>query len=234
MKRAVIVGNSDGIGLALTRRLLDAGWTVTGLSRSAGGLRHERYSHEVIDVTAAGYTQALADCLDATDGVDLCVYAAGVGEFVDVHDLASQTRTIEVNLIGAARTLEVVVPAMVTAGTGHIVGLSSLADAAPSGQAPAYAASKAGMTTYLMGLARTLRPHGVTVTTVRLGFVDTKMAKASATPGMISVGMAVDILMDVLHTRPTVVSRPRHIAAAAGLLGLLAATRARIHRRRPR
>lgn len=31
---ALIVGNSDGIGLALTRRLIDGGWQVTGLSRS--------------------------------------------------------------------------------------------------------------------------------------------------------------------------------------------------------
>jgi NAD(P)-dependent dehydrogenase (short-subunit alcohol dehydrogenase family) len=34
-RRAVIIGNSDGIGYALTRRLLDDGWTVAGLSRSA-------------------------------------------------------------------------------------------------------------------------------------------------------------------------------------------------------
>ncbi|MET3420839.1 NAD(P)-dependent dehydrogenase (short-subunit alcohol dehydrogenase family) [Actinoplanes tereljensis] len=31
--RALIVGNSDGIGLALTHRLLAAGWEVTGRSR---------------------------------------------------------------------------------------------------------------------------------------------------------------------------------------------------------
>jgi NAD(P)-dependent dehydrogenase (short-subunit alcohol dehydrogenase family) len=33
---ALIVGNSDGIGLALTRRLLGEGWRVTGVSRSPG------------------------------------------------------------------------------------------------------------------------------------------------------------------------------------------------------
>ncbi|WP_426501993.1 hypothetical protein ACPPVO_30570 [Dactylosporangium sp. McL0621] len=30
MPRALIVGNTDGIGLALTRRLLDEGWTAVG------------------------------------------------------------------------------------------------------------------------------------------------------------------------------------------------------------
>ena len=33
-RRVLVIGNSDGIGLALTRRLLAEGWTVTGLSRS--------------------------------------------------------------------------------------------------------------------------------------------------------------------------------------------------------
>lgn len=50
-RRAVIVGNSDGIGYALTRRLLDDGWTVAGLSRSASDLRRNRYRREIVDVT---------------------------------------------------------------------------------------------------------------------------------------------------------------------------------------
>ena len=32
--QALIVGNSDGIGLAAIRRLLEAGWNTTGISRS--------------------------------------------------------------------------------------------------------------------------------------------------------------------------------------------------------
>jgi NAD(P)-dependent dehydrogenase (short-subunit alcohol dehydrogenase family) len=138
----------------------------------------------VADVTSAGYPLVLAGQLDALGGADLCVYTAGVGEFADVTDLSSQTRALEVNLIGAARTLEVVVPLMVAAGAGHIIGLSSLADAAVSGPAPGYAASKAGLTSYLRGLSLALDPQGVSVTTVRLGFVDTKMAKGDRRPAI--------------------------------------------------
>lgn len=113
---AVVVADSDGIGLALTRRLLAAGWTVTGLSRSGSDLVHERYAHAVIDVTAASYQAILAAHVDALGGIDLCVYTAGIGEFIDVTDLSSQTRTLQVNLPGAASTVEVVVPRMVAAG----------------------------------------------------------------------------------------------------------------------
>jgi NAD(P)-dependent dehydrogenase (short-subunit alcohol dehydrogenase family) len=228
--RAVIIGNSDGIGLAFTRRLIGAGWTVHGLSRSASEIRDDRYTHEVVDVTGPEFAGLLAKA--ASGGVDLCVYAAGIGEFLDLDDLAAQTRTVEVNLMGVARAVEVVVPRMVAAGRGHIVGLSSLADAGISPEAPGYAASKAGMSRYLRGLALALRPRGVDVTTVRFGFVDTKMAKASVKPGMVSVDRAVDVLMRALRTRPATVSYPRRISVAARVLSAVPVLQLRIRRRR--
>ena len=228
--RAVVIGNSDGIGLALTRRLLETGWTVSGLSRRASGIDHDLYTHEIADVTGPEFPALLGKAV--ADGVDLCVYAAGIGEFLALDDLAAQTRTLEVNLIGLARTVEVVVPRMVAAGRGHLVGLSSLADAAVSREAPAYGASKAGMSMYLRGLALALRPHGVDVTTVRFGFVDTKMAKSPVKPGLIAVEKAVDVLMRALRTRPATVSFPRRISAAVRVLSVVPATQLRFRRRR--
>jgi len=226
--RAVVVGTSDGIGLALTRRLLAEGWGVAGLSRSPSPVEDESYRHTVIDVTAPGYPAELAAAIAQLGGVDLCVHVAGVGEFLDVTDLSGQTRTLEVNLMGAAATLAGVVPAMVAAGGGHVIVLSSLADAAVSDAAPAYAASKAGLTAYCQGLALALRPHGVTVTTVRLGFVDTKLAKAPSTPMLMSPQRAAGVVMDAVRRRPAVVSRPRRMAVAMRVLGAVQGARLRI------
>jgi NAD(P)-dependent dehydrogenase (short-subunit alcohol dehydrogenase family) len=220
----MIVGNSDGIGLALTRRLLAAGWAVTGLSRSPAPVG----SHHVVDVTSPAFPAVLAEVGD----VDLCVYAAGVGELLG-DDLAAQTRAIEVNLLGAARTFEAVVPRMLAAGGGHLIGLSSLADAMISADAPGYAASKAGLTSYLLSLDAALRPRGVPVTAVRFGFVDTKMAKSPVTPFKISPDRAADVLLRCIRTRPAVVSYPRRMAAVTGTLGPLLRTAARL-RRSPR
>lgn len=231
--RAVIVGNSDGIGLALTRRLLAGGWTVAGLSRSGSDVVHERYAHAVVDVTAASYRGVLADRVEALGGVDLCVYAAGVGEFIDVMDLSAQTHALQVNLLGAAQTMEVVVPLMVAAGAGHVIGLSSLADVAISGEAPGYAASKAGLTSYLLGLAMALRPQGVAVTVVRFGFVDTKMAKGPSKPLMISAEKAVDVLIKTVRRRPAVISWPRSMALAVRMLRAVSAAQLRTRLRAP-
>lgn len=208
-----MVGNSDGIGLALTRRLAAEGWSVVGVSRSP----HEGVVQHVVDVTADAFPQVLA----GIGPVDLCVYAAGVGEMFDPAGLAAQTRTLEVNLIGAARTVQSVVPGMLAAGSGHFIGLSSLADVLISGDAPGYAASKAGLTSYLLGLSAALRPHGVAVTVVRFGFVDTKMAKGSAKPMLVSVDRAVDVLMQAVRSRRPVVSYPRRMSVAARALRLV-------------
>jgi len=208
--RALIVGNSDGIGLALTRRLLDAGWSVTGVSRSAAPLG----DHHVADVTSPAFPAVLAGIGD----VDLCVYAAGIGETL-TGDLAAQTRVLEVNLLGAARTVEAVVPRMLAAGRGHLIGLSSLADGLISAAAPGYAASKAGLTVYLLSLDAALRPRGVPVTAVRFGFVDTKLAKSPVTPFKISAERAAGVLMRCVRTRPAVVSYPRRMVAVTAPLG---------------
>jgi short-subunit dehydrogenase len=135
------------------------------------------------------------------------------------NDLSSQTQALEVNLIGAARTVEAVVPGMIAAGGGHFVGLSSLADVTVSSEAFGYAASKAGLSTYLLGLRMAMRPHGVAVTTVRFGFVDTKMAKAAFRPMMIPVAEAVDVLVRCIRRRPAVVSYPRLKSVACRCYG---------------
>jgi NAD(P)-dependent dehydrogenase (short-subunit alcohol dehydrogenase family) len=67
--------------------------------------------HHVVDVTSPAFPAVLAEVGD----VDLCVYAAGVGEPL-TDDLAAQTRALEVNLLGAARMFEVLVPRMLAAG----------------------------------------------------------------------------------------------------------------------
>ncbi|WP_204001576.1 SDR family NAD(P)-dependent oxidoreductase [Micromonospora lutea] len=221
MRRAVVIGNTDGIGLAFTRRLLADGWLVTGLSRRDNAIIVPTYAHHTVDVTAPDYPEVLSKSIDELGGLDLCVYAAGIGEPVDPTDLGAQTHTFEVNLMGAVRTAAVVVPRMLAAGDGHLIGISSLADRLVSGEAPGYAGSKAGLSSYLMGLSAALRRHGVHVTTVRFGFVDTKMAKGSSRPLMIPVERAVEILVRCVRNRPVLVSRPRRLALLTSALAAL-------------
>lgn len=222
---ALVVGASDGVGLALCRRLVSDNWKVVGISRSPGSIEDAAYEHVLIDVTADNYAMELGGICDRVGTVDLCVYCAGIGETLDVDHLERQHRVFAVNLMGAVSTIDVVVARMVTAGQGHFIGLSSMADRLIAPTSPSYSASKAGFTSYLRSLAVALRSKNVYVTNVRFGFVDTKMAVGPVRPMMMPVEKAVDILMGAIRTRPVQVSRPRTVAFIVGLVGKLAAVR---------
>ena len=219
-RHALVIGNSDGIGLHSTRRLLDRGWRITGVSRRASPVVHDRYQHHVLDVSDRDYVEKLHATL-GQEPVDTCIYCAGIGGPLDPQDLRSEVHVFEVNLMGALRTAEVVVPTMVAAGRGHLVVLSSQADILVVAEAPSYAASKAAMSSYFEGLGLALRSHGVAVSNLRLGFVDTKMARATMRPFMYTLDQAVDVVERVLHKRPLRLTRPLSTAVLVYLLSWL-------------
>lgn len=206
--RAVIVGNSDGIGLAVTRRLLEKGWRVTGISRSDLRLEHPSYAHHVADVTRDAFVATLERLLQESPP-DLFIYSAGIGELCDPASMEHESLVIDVNFHAMVRAAAIVVPAMVKRGKGHFIGISSLADELISAEAPSYHASKAGVSSYLEGLALALRPRGVHVTNVRFGFVDTKMAKGDIRPFMMRVEKAADHIERCIEKRPAVYTAPK-------------------------
>lgn len=216
MATAIIVGASSGIGLALARRLVEAGWSVTGMARRPAALEHERYRHVVADVCAPGFRDALA----AEPVPDVCVYATGMGEPLELEAPVHEAATFATNLVGLAVTAEVMVPRMVAARAGHLIGLSSQADRVVDRGAPSYAASKAGMSSYLEGLALACRPHGVAVTNVRFGFVDTAMAKSSIKPFMITADRAARVIERCIARRPIRKTVPLRMAALLWLVRL--------------
>lgn len=205
---AMLIGNSDGIGLATTKRLLASGWDIIGVSKSQSEITSPSYHHRVADVGDSTYPD-LMDQLASKGPTDLCIYFAGIGEPLNPLDMSGEARIIDVNLTGMVRTAAAVIPRMVQRGQGHFIGISSLADELLSAEAPSYHASKAGFSNYLGGLALALKPKGVHVTNVRFGFVDTKMAKGDVKPFMMSVEKAVDHLETCIRKKPVRYTAPR-------------------------
>jgi short-subunit dehydrogenase len=203
MKRHVLlIGNSDGIGLATTGVLLDGGYEVTGISRSASPVRAGSYRHYVEDIRTPAYVERLAAVLGEGRAVDICIYCAGIGVLLDPADMGGEDEVFDVNLMGMVRTACRVIPVMVRRGEGHFIGLSSVADEMLSPEAPSYHASKAGFSTYLESLALALRPNGVHVTNLRFGFVDTKMAKAARRPFMMTAERAAAHVLRCIDKKP--------------------------------
>jgi short-subunit dehydrogenase len=204
--RALLVGNSDGMGLATTKRLLAGGWSIIGVSRSESPIDNTAYHHRILDVGDGRYPRLLDELLREAP-VDLCIYFAGIGELLDPFDMGDEARIVDVNLTGMVRTAAAVIPQMAKRGQGHFIGVSSMADELLSAEAPSYHASKAGFSNYLGGLALALKPQAVHVTNVRFGFVDTKMAKGNVKSFMMSVEKAVD------HLETCIIKKPVHYTA---------------------
>ena len=206
--KALLIGNSDGIGLATTTELLKREWKVVGISKSGSLIENPSYEHIVAKVQDDEYLTVLKSVLEKSEPFDLCVFCAGIGEMLNLFNMEGETEIFNVNLLGMVKTASYVIPLMVKRGKGHFVGLSSVADELLSPEAPSYHASKAGFSNYLEGLALALRSKGVHVSNVRFGFVDTKMAKGDVKPFMMGVERAAQHLLSCIEKKPVRYTAP--------------------------
>lgn len=207
--KALIIGNSDGIGLSITKELLNQGWKMVGISKSESPIKNSSYQHFVAEVQGKRYVEKLKSILKEHEPIDLCIYCVGIGELLDFSNMEQESEIIEINFLGLVRTVSVLIPAMLKKGEGHFIGLSSVADEMLSSEAPSYHASKAGFSNYLEGLALALKSKGIFVTNVRFGFVDTKMAKGDKKPFMMSVEKATKHLLLCIKKRPIRYTAPK-------------------------
>ena len=101
-----MVGNSDGIGLATTKRLLAAGWDIIGISRSESPIKHSTYYHRVADVGTREYPNMLEELLseDSFDEAsetaeeeisDVDVQSVEFGEFGSTNGGNGKARNID-------------------------------------------------------------------------------------------------------------------------------------------
>jgi NAD(P)-dependent dehydrogenase (short-subunit alcohol dehydrogenase family) len=84
--------------------------------------------------------------------------------------------TLAVNLIGAANVTWCAVQHMIAGGGGRIINVSSRGAFRGEPAHPAYGASKAALNAFGQSLARALAPHGIAVTAIAPGYVETDMA----------------------------------------------------------
>ncbi|MEX2162139.1 MAG: SDR family NAD(P)-dependent oxidoreductase [Anaerolineales bacterium] len=222
--RAVVVGASSGIGAAIARRLAAEGHVVAALARSKGELdklcgainaqmgetRALAYQHDVTDLqTISVLFQRL---LKDLGGIDVLVYCAGVmpAVAIDEFDLEKDKLMIETNLMGGLAWLGLGAALFQRMGAGHLVGISSVAGDRGRVLNPAYNASKAGLDAYLEALRNRLTRRGVHVLTVKPGFVDTEMLKASRSPkfGVVSPETVAGGVWKAMRTRKQLVYIP--------------------------
>jgi 3-oxoacyl-[acyl-carrier protein] reductase len=184
---ALVTGASGGIGAAICRVLASRGATVILHYRSERAAAEAQRDalpgegHSVVQADLADPAQVLRlwQELAQRGRIDTLVNNAGI--FPDHPPLttsysdwtAAWQRTLSTNLLGAAYLSYCAARAMVQAGGGRIVSVSSRAAFRGEPTAPAYAASKAGLNAFSQSLAKSLASRGVYVFVVAPGWVET-------------------------------------------------------------
>jgi short-subunit dehydrogenase len=192
--RIWVTGASTGIGAALADELADRGARVAISARTADRLAEvagERMAVVPVDVTDRAATVAAGQAVrDALGGLDVAVLNAGTWSrfTVEPWDSALFAEHLAVNLMGAVHTMEAVVPQMLAAGHGRIVGVASVAGYRGLPGSEAYNAGKAALINLLESLRGSLAPRGVVVQTVNPGFVRTRMTDRNRFPMPFRIG----------------------------------------------
>lgn len=190
LHKVAITGASSGIGAALARELAIKGADVALIAR-----REDRL-HALADELTAAYpsqsfpihaldvaqTDAILPALEAVKhqlgGLDCVIANAGITNVnaTGKGDFSADIHLFQVNLIGAAATCEAAARLFRQQGSGHIVGMASIAAFCGIPGSAAYSASKAGFGHYLVTLGMELRRQHIDVTAIYPGFIDTELA----------------------------------------------------------
>lgn len=218
----IVVGASSGIGLAVARRLCSSGRKVAMLARRPAELETQvALVNETLGREAArAYVHDVADA-DAAEGlfarieqelgeVDELHFVAGVMPDVgrDEFDLDKDRQQVIVNMLGCIAWGNAAARRFQARGRGRIVGVSSVAQDRGRVGRPVYNASKAGMDTYLEALRNRLWRHGVRVTTIRPGFVETPMTAGLELKGAISADRAAELILKARDRQKAIVYVP--------------------------
>ena len=181
----LVLGASSSVALAFARQaaedgadLILAGRDIRDIDRIAadarirGGGRVDVRAFDAID--RAGHEAFVADLPRRPFNAFLAFGMLAPQAEIDRSPALAQ-EIIAVNYLGAVSVLSRLAPRMAAEGKGAIVVLSSVAGDRGRPSNYTYGSAKAGLNAYLQGLRASCAAKGISVTTVKPGFMDTSM-----------------------------------------------------------
>ncbi|SKA91238.1 hypothetical protein SAMN05443428_11126 [Caloramator quimbayensis] len=169
MKTAIITGASSGIGLELSKSLIESGFKVYGFGRNfdENNLKDTNFIPVICDLTNVDNLTQIIKGIKSKEDVYVLVNNAGVGYFGPHEELNSRKIhemvmiNLEVPLILTQQLLR-----DLKKNEGYIINISSVTAKKISTYGCAYAATKAGLSHFAESLFEEVRKYGVKVVTI--------------------------------------------------------------------
>lgn len=173
-----VTGASKGLGLALTKRLLEQGYRVTATSRNAAQLvsavenASDHFLPLGVDLTSPdAVKKAMADTVEKFGQLDVIVNNAGYGMGGTVEEFTEEElqQSFSVNVFAPVYVMQAALPYMRKQRSGHIINISSIAGFAGATGWAIYAATKSALTGLTEVLAQDLKELKIHTTAVAPG-----------------------------------------------------------------
>lgn len=178
----VAVWDIDGAGAAETVRIItDAGDTAIAIT---------------VDCSNEAAIKAAADETRAAFGpINILVNNAGIGPHVKYldQDLAMWEQMLRINLTGPHLCIREMLPAMLEAGWGRVINITSSSTQSGSPSQAHYVASKGGLLGLTKALAHEFGKSGVTFNMVPPGSIDTPMLRRATNLDMEAFGKTIPV-----------------------------------------
>lgn len=232
----LITGASSGIGQALARRYVQAGWQVAMVARRVEmvqeWVRQQGWSEQEAQAYAADVTDwdgmvQMAQLCMARQGVpEVLIANAGISIGMDTSersDLDVMRQVFETNNLGMAASFHPFVEAMKAQGRGTLVGIASVAGIRGLPGHGAYCASKSAVIAYCESLRGELRGTGVQVVTLLPGYIDTPLTQKNrySMPFLMQVDAFADAAFRAISRGCTYTVIPWQMGIVAKLLRIL-------------
>jgi len=208
--RVLLTGASGGIGAAIAAAFARRGaeLIMSGRDRNSMGAKAALPTTKVLvaDLTDEVAVRRLAH---EAGEVDILVSNAGVGWYGNTAEMPTSDvrRLVDVNLLAPLLLTRLLLPGMVERGRGHIVFIGSVAGHLGVENEAVYSATKAAVRTYAEALRSEVRGHGVGVSVVSPGAVDTGFFEHRGSPyqrtwprPVAADGVAAAVLRAVEHS----------------------------------
>jgi NAD(P)-dependent dehydrogenase (short-subunit alcohol dehydrogenase family) len=186
MKTAVVTGANRGIGLELTRQLLDEGYNVHATYRSKkGGLEELDSDNLYIHQVDVRNQEQVSNVVQSVEKIDLLINNAGVADgrwqSISEIDMEHALEVLNVNAVSPVLVTQQALPKLKDGS--KVVMMSSLMGSISdchSGRSYAYRASKTALNMFSMAMKNELDTKGISLLIMHPGWVETDMGGPNA------------------------------------------------------